>query len=347
MVKLSKAIATIVVNEYGQDGFLERLSNPFWFQCLACYLGYDWHSSGTTTVTMGALKLALEELDIGVRIAGGKGLVSRKTPDEIVSIGKHFSLSDSKVEQLIYCSRIAAKVDNALLQDNYQLYHHTFVITEKGDWAVVQQGMDPDTKTARRYHWLSLKINNMIEEPHNAIITEVKQNVVIDLTSKESEETRKCSLDLVNDGFKRLVNDINSLKNYNNSLLRFFNHGDIKINEEILTMTERINWKALEKACEVKPTNYEELIAIKGLGKGSIRALALVSHLLYGTKLSWKDPARYSFAHGGKDGVPYPVNRKLYDKTIEILSDAIKSAEVGDRDKIEVIKRLKDNLLMG
>jgi hypothetical protein len=348
MVKLSKSIATIIVNEYGQRELLERLADPFWFQAFGNVLGYDWHSSGLTTVTMGALKQALKEVDLGIKVAGGKGLTSRKTPEEIKSIGNEFSFSGKKIEELIYASRISAKVDNAVLQDGYQLYHHTFIISERGDWTVIQQGMNEITNTARRYHWLSFGLKDFINEPHAGIITEIKHKKVIDLTSKESEETRKCSLDLVREGPKKLFNYIKSLQiDYRNSLLRFFKtlgSIEIKVEENILKMPKNINWDVLEKACEIKPKNYEELISIKGLGPGSIRALALVSHLIYGTKLSWKDPPKYSFAHGGKDGVPYPVKRSLYDKTIEILEAGIKNAEIGKREQLEAIRRLKDFL---
>jgi hypothetical protein len=346
MVKLSKSIATIIVNEYGQKELLERLADPFWFQCLGNVLGFDWHSSGLTTVTTGALKQALKEADIGIKVAGGKGLTSRKTPEEINKIGENFSFSDKKIEELIYSSRISAKVDNAVLQDNYQLYHHTFIISEKGDWTVVQQGMDELTSTARRYHWLSFKLKDLINEPHSGIITDIKHKKVIDLTSHESKETRKCSVDLVQEGPRKIFNSMKSLYvDYKNSLLRFFKTLEpieIKIEENILKMPKNINWKILEKACEIKPKNYEELISIRGLGPASIRALALVSHLIYGTKLSWKDPPKYSFAHGGKDGVPYPIKRSLYDKTIEVLEAGIENAKIEKGEKLEAIKRLKD-----
>jgi hypothetical protein len=348
MVELSKSIARLIVEEYGHRELLRRLADPFWFQCWGNVLGFDWHSSGLTTTSMGALKLSLSQTDLGIYVAGGKGRASRRTPQEIVQLGERLAFSDRQINRLIRASRLAAKVDNAVLQDNYQLYHHTFIISERGDWTVVQQGLCPISKTARRYHWLSTNFKSFVEEPHTGIITDAKRRKVIDLTDLGSEETRRCSLDLAKEGPRKLVRQLNLLRvDYKNSLLRFLKGirpPEKQVQEKILMMPRQVNWAALQQAVELKPANYEELIGIKGLGLASIRALALVSHLVYGTKLSWKDPPRYSFAHGGKDAVPYKLNKKLYDKTIEILEAGINEAKMGHKEKIEAIKRLKNFL---
>ncbi len=275
MVKLAKAITEVIVYEYNQDEFLRRLSNPYWFQGLGCVLGFDWHSSGLTTTTCGALREALKDAEIGIKICGGKGNTSRKTPDEILNC--NFSLSTKKINKLIYASKLSAKVDNSLVQDNYQLYHHCFIFTEKGNWAVIQQGMNNYNNYARRYHWLSEEIESFVDEPQTAICCDKKEKNVLDMTNKENEEIRKASVDL--------VNDFTMQKNH------------------LIKNMEKRNIEILRKAAEIQPENYEELVAIKGIGPKAIRSLALTAEIIYGNKLTWKDPVKYSFAHGGKDGI--------------------------------------------
>ncbi len=345
MKRLGGAIAEIIVHEYGRREFLRRLSDPFFFQALSCVLGYDWHSSGTTTVTMGALKEALKPEELGIAVCGGKGRISKQTPNEIEKLADAFPILSKKIESLKYASRMAAKVDNTCLQDGYQLYHHAFVLSEDGDWVVVQQGMHE--RLARRYHWLSEGIRSFVEEPHTGIAGDRREEVVLDMTARESEETRKTSLDLVRDDPRRLGGYVReaeqrSLDDYlarSPQVLTLM----MPTQHTISDLTER-TMAALRKAYELQPSSYEELVAIRGIGPKAVRALALVSDLIYGKSPSWRDPAKYSFAHGGKDGVPYPVDERTYQKTIEILESATQGAKVGQKERLNAIRRLHEFL---
>jgi hypothetical protein len=332
MKKLGRAISEIIIFEYGKDEFIRRISDPFFFQSFACVVGYDWHSSGTTTTLTGALKEAnLKEF--GIAVLGGKGKASRKTPQEIENLAEEFSFSDRKIEELKRASRLVAKVDNNALQDGFQLYHHSFIVTEEGKWAVIQQGMNLENRYARRYHWLSEKVKSFVNEPHLAICCDITGKP-LNMVAEESEEARKCSVDLVKD------NPIH-LKKYlvpSKEQKTIFKYLQMPPQHEI----ELKNFKPLMEAFEQQPKNYEELLLVKGIGPKSVRALALISNLVFGAEVSWREPICYSFAHGGKDGHPYPVDRKTYDKSIQILQDAIKQAKLGEKEKIEAIKRLKD-----
>jgi len=341
MVELAREITEIIVDEYGNKTFLERISDPYWFQSFACVLGFDWHSSGTTTVTLGALKEAIKssELKEEIFIAGGKGSASRKVPNEIEEFCKRINLSDRKIEELVKSSRLSAKVDNSALQDGFQLYHHSFIFTKDARWTVIQQGMNEKTGYARRYHWLSDRLESFkdfVSEPHKAIVCDVRVKA-LNMTAKEAEEARKASVDLVKDPvhLERELQEISGKK----TLLHFSMPREHfpKIKENL-----KVNFKALKQAYEEQPKSYEELLMIKGIGKETIKALALISNLVYGSRLSWKDPCKYAFAHGGKDGWPYPVNKRRYDKSIEILRDAIKNAKLGRKEKLQALKRLKD-----
>lgn len=344
MVKLSGAISAALVEEFGSEEFLRRLSDPFWFQALGCVIGFDWHSSGVSTTTLGALKESINRQNLGIQLCGGKGKASRKTPEEIEKA--NFGLSTKKIENLKYSSRMSAKVDNCLLQDSYHLYHHSFAFDEKGNWVVVQQGMNSETKYARRYHWLSDSMKKFVEEPHNAICCDSKNYNTLDLTSKNHEEIRKISVDLVND-------DISHVKKYFNKKIKGFsqktlNDFDVSNKTKIMTMMpqheiidmDRRNIESLEKAHEIQPRAYEELAAIKGIGAKTIRSLALISNLIYGAEISWKDPVKYSFAHGGKDKIPYEIDKSHYDQTIGIMKNAISDAKLGNKGKISALKRL-------
>jgi hypothetical protein len=346
MKLLGGAITKIIAHEYGKQELLRRLADPFFFQALSCVMGFDWHSSGTTTTTLGALKEAIKPDEIGIAVCGGKGKASKRTPDEIQKLADIFSLSSQKVEKLKYASRMAAKVDNACVQDGYQLYHHTFVFTEDGDWAVVQQGMHE--QTARRYHWLSEGVRSFVEEPHSGIIGDRREEVVLDMTARESEEARKASVDLVRDSPQRLMLSVRDAEQ--RSLDEYFERSPHVLKlvmptpHTITNLTEQ-TITALKRAYELQPENYEELVAIRGIGPKAVRALALVSDLIYGRSPSWKDPVRFSFAHGGKDGVPYPVDRGTYQKTIEILESAIEDARVGQKEKLNAVRRLHEFLM--
>jgi hypothetical protein len=340
MVKLAGGITEAIVLEYGQEEFLCRLSDPYWFQAFSCVLGFDWHSSGTTTTATGALKEGLKENDFGLAFAGGKGAASRKTPSEILSLGEKFSLSTKQIEGMQHSSRMSAKVDNTAIQDGYQLYHHFFAFTEKGKWSVVQQGMNPENKYARRYHWLSESVQDFVEEPHTGIACDLRNERTLDMTARKSSESRKASVDLVKDtkDFSRFAK--------RQALLGEFLGQSPKIlhmprTHFILDMRKR-DLETLQKAHEIQPSGYEELLGIQGVGPKAVRSLALISEVIYGTKPSWEDPVKFSFAHGGKDGIPYPVDRPTYDRSIEILRNGIEQARLDQKERLGAIRRLGD-----
>ena len=345
MRRLEKEIVTIILEEYGSDDFLRRVSDPFWFQALGCVLGYDWHSSGVTTVLTGTLKQAVTPEEHGIAVCGGKGRVSRLAPEEIHTVGEKFGFSDKNIESLQYASRMSAKVDNTLVQAGYQLYHHAFFITENKRWAVVQQGMCEQDRTARRYHWLSERTKEFVVEPHNAIVGEATKPRVLDLTAKGSEGCRKVSVDLVREQPKRLMRLVMSARpEFQKSLGEWMpSTADLKSKNvpEFLSMPRNINWKTMKNVYEFQPSNYEELLGFRGVGSATVRGLALIAELVYGEKPSWKDPVKYSFAYGGKDGVPYPVDRKAMDESIQILRQAVQEAKIGDQDRMNSLERLR------
>ncbi len=330
MVKLAREISIIIVSEFGPEDLLSKLADPAWFQAFGCVLGFDWHSSGLTTTTCGALKEGLRglEKDLGLFIAGGKGATSRKTPEEIIKFGDRFSIN---ANPLVYASRMSAKVDNTALQDGYQLYHHAFFFTKGGKWAVIQQGMNTDQGWARRYHWLGDRVSDFVCEPESGIICD-HMGRPLNMVAKESEETRIGSTKLSKEKPEKVVKELKKLQT-----LELPSRHEIKLICDIRPENlERILLKTYER----EPENFEELLGTPGVGPKTIRALALISELVYGTKLSWKDPVKFSFAHGGKDGHPYPVDRTQYDKSIEILRDAISHAKVGRTEKLEALERL-------
>ena len=346
MRKLAKEITTIIIDEYGTGEFLKRLSDPFWFQALGCVLGYDWHSSGVTTVVTGVLKQAIVPEEHGLAVCGGKGRFSRQAPLEIEGVGEKFGFSNDKVDALRYASKMSAKVDNTAIQAGYQLYHHAFFVAENGNWAVIQQGMCPQDRTARRYHWLSENVQNFVVEPHDAIVGEAKREVALNMTAKESENCRKVSVDIAKEKPRKVMRMLLSIRPaYQKSLQEWMpKTAETAWKEypiDVLSMPRNINWKALQEAYEFQPRNYEELLAVKGLGPATVRGLALIAELIYGKKPSWKDPVKYSFAYGGKDGVPYPVNRKAMDKSIQMLKHAIQEAKLGNKEKIRSLQRLR------
>ncbi len=347
MKKLSKPIFEILIYEYGTEGILERLSDPFFFQALSCVLAFDWHSSGTTTVLTGLLKSSITPEEFGIGFAGGKGKYSKNTFSDIEDIGLHFGLSDKKIERLQYTSKMTAKVDSAAIQDGFELYHHVTIISDKGNWSVVQQGLNSDDGYARRYHW-SHKILNYVEEPHTGIISDIITTKTLDLTSKDSKETRNTIPDILKEGPEKVRRLIESLINKNQtSLLSFMEEDQVQYKDyklEVSVLPKKVNWDILRNIYESDLKNFEEILAFKGMGRSTIKGLALVSELIYGTTLSWKDPVKYSFAFGGKDGVPRPVNRKGMEDVAETLNNAIKEAKIGKEDKIKSLKNLKNFL---
>jgi hypothetical protein len=329
MKRLSREITLFIIDAFGTEEMLLRLSDPHWFQAFGCVLGFDWHSSGVTTTVCGAVKEGIRglEKELGFFVTGGKGRVSRKTPHEIEQICDQQSIDGNP---LIYASRMSAKVDSAALQDGYPLYHHCFFFTDKGSWAVVQQGMNEQTRYARRYHWLGEEVKDFVCEPHWAVCCD-KRGGGLNLVALESEPTR------------RAVTGLSHLKP------DFLMTEGKKVNELYLPENhsipmEKIHLEKLEKhfvqIYEKAPHTFEKLLGMQGVGPKTLRALTLISELIYGVKPSFKDPARFSFAHGGKDGHPFPVDRTLYDQTVDVLRTAIEKARVGDQEKVEAIKRL-------
>jgi hypothetical protein len=334
MVKLAECIIDIIIGEYGQKGLLRRLSDPWFFQSLSCVLGYDWHSSGTTTVTRGALKEALDKGDLGVTVCGGKGKTSLRTPDEIVCMGEIFGLNDHTIDELIYSSRMSAKVDNSLIQDEYTLYHHCIIFDEHGDWIVIQQGINGEKGDARRYHW-GLDHNGFVENPQESILCETRLNEVLNMTSDDSAQNRQTCVDMVKENPIKLKQLIS--KPTTEEQMRL----DDWTGKRLLVMPRSVNWDAVRAAYEFQPRNYEEMIGIRGVGLGTVRGLALVAELIYGDKASWRDPVKFSFAFGGKDGVPFPVDRGSMDEVVDVLRQGIKTAELDTREELRTLKRLR------
>jgi len=332
MVKLGREISLVIILEYGVGEYLKKLADPWWFQAFGCVLGFDWHSSGLTTTVCGALKEGLKPLqkDLGLFICGGKGKASRKTPQELEEVGQKFSF-DTK--PLIYASKISAKVDNNALQDGYQLYHHTFFATKKGQWAVIQQGMSTQRGWARRYHWLSDNIWDFVNEPHSGIASEnlSLKFKILNLTARESENNRTISAKLSQQKPEKIIRALKKLKESNLPPRHQILLSDI--NPQKLE-------KILLKTYETQPENFEQLLGMPGVGPKTIRALSLISELIYGAPASTRDPARFSFAHGGKDGIPYPVEEKIYTQSIEFLKEAVSRAKIGYLDKLHILKRL-------
>jgi hypothetical protein len=346
MRKLAKEIVTIIVDEYGSDDFLKRISDPFWFQALGCVLGYDWHSSGVTTVVTGVLKQAIVPEEHGIAVCGGKGKISRQAPVEIENVGEKLGFSTDRIRHLCYASKMSAKVDSAAVQAGYQLYHHAFFVSEDEKWAVIQQGMCPQDHTARRYHWLSENVKSFVVEPHNSIVGDAKREVALDMTANDSEECRKTSVDIAREPPTKTTRLIMSIRPaYQKSLREWLPKTANTLWKEypidVLSMPRNINWKVLQDVYEFQPSGYEELLGFRGIGPATVRGLALVAELIYGKKPSWRDPVKYSFAYGGKDGVPYPVDRKAMDESIQILRQAIRGAKVGDKEKIRSLQRLR------
>ena len=343
MQGLSEAIVDVILDEYGVDELFARLADPYWFQAFGCVLGYDWHSSGVTTVVTGVLKSVLRPEEHGIAVAGGKGRASTRAPDEITVLGERFGLSEEQVRGLRYSSKMSAKVDNAAIQAGYPLYHHAFFLQSEGKWLVIQQGMNTTERAARRYHWHSGHVKSYVVEPHDAIVGDKAHESVLNMTAQESEGSRRVAVDLVNDGPERMRRLVNLAPTNQATLTSWMGSGD----SEVLRMPWRIDWKALKRAYEVRPKNYEELLALRGIGPATVRGLALVSEAIYGERPSWRDPVRYSFAYGGKDGVPFPVNRRAMDRSIHFLREALEEAKVGDRSKLQAFNRLRSLLPKG
>jgi hypothetical protein len=331
MCQLAREVTIVTVTEFGTGEMLRRLSDPFWFQAFGCVLGYDWHSSGVTTTVCGAMKEGMRglEKELGLFVAGGKGRTSRKTPAEIENTGHLLKLNPAP---LVYASRMSAKVDNSALQDGYQLYHHSFFFTKDGSWAVIQQGMNEVNRYARRYHWLGEKVADFVCEPEAAICSQGKGEA-LNLVASESAKVRDVIAHVAaEEKPNKIVGQLNRLKTLNLPKRPYISLEDIH--------PDRLS-KIFLNAYEHKPRNFESLLALEGIGPKTLRALSLISELVYETPVSLRDPASYSFAHGGKDGYPYPVDRKTYDSSIQFLAQAVEKAKIGDREKLEAFRRLR------
>ena len=326
MAKLGLAIIESILAEYGKAEVIRRLSNPFWFQSLGAVMGMDWHSSGITTSVMGALKKSVNPLskELGIYICGGKGKFSRETPNELLRIADKTGLNGN---ELVRASKLSAKVDNTAVQDGFQLYLHSFILSSDGDWAVVQQGMSDASSTARRYHWHSENLKSFIEEPHSGICG-INQGKILNLTANDALETRAAMLSITYERPNKMIAEIQKLV--------LPKHHDVKAKDVDLKRLGSILWLAQEK----KPSDFEELLMLDGMGPRTLQSMALVSEVIYGTPSRFSDPARYSFANGGKDGHPFPVPVNVYDETIKVLQRAVETAKIGNTDRREAIKSL-------
>jgi hypothetical protein len=328
MAKLGLAVVESIVLDYGKDEVLRRLSDPFWFQSLGAVMGMDWHSSGITTSVMGALKRAVNphSKDLGIYICGGKGKHSTQTPAELLKISETTGLDGS---HLVKCSKLSAKVDNTAIQDGFQLYTHNFILSDTGKWAVVQQGMSAQSKTARRYHWHSEELTSFVNDPHTFIYGQNTGNI-LNMADKQANSSRNGVMQIAAENPDKMLREI--------STLVMPNHHDVQAKDVDLKRLGAVLWLAHEK----QPKDFEDLLLLQGLGPRTLQSLALVSEVIHGTPSRFKDPARFSFAHGGKDGHPFPVPTKVYDETIGVLQTAIYKAKIGNSEKTEAIKRLTE-----
>ena len=326
MAKLGLAITEAIIAEYGNAEVLRRLSDPFWFQSLGAVMGMDWHSSGITTSVMGALKRAINphSKELGIYICGGKGKSSKNTPAELLTIGEHTGLD---ANYLVRCSKLSAKIDNTAIQDGFQLYMHSFIVNDKAEWAVVQQGMSAGSSTARRYHWHSPEISSFVDEPHSFIYGQNQGNI-LNLVAHEALAARDVMVEMTRETPQLLLSEAQRLV--------MPAHHDVRAKDVDLKRLGAMLWLAHEK----RPSDFEELLLLEGLGPRTLQSLALVSEVIYGTPSRFKDPARFSFAHGGKDGHPFPVPIKVYDETISVLHNAVQRSKLGFNDKNEAIRRL-------
>jgi len=340
MTRLAREIATYVVADRGPEELLRRLSDPFWFQALGCVLGFDWHSSGVTTTVTGALKEGLRgiEHELGVYSQGGKGTTSRKTPLEIRERCDQLDIDSGP---LVYASRMAAKVDSAAVQDGYQLYHHAFFFSRTGRWCVVQQGMSDETRTARRYHWLSESVTSFVKEPHEAICSDLTAPT-LNLVAAEHGPLRSTSVELASGSPECVLSLVRRARAMQDGLPFDVPTLDMPTRHalELQDVDPRRLESVLLTTYERAPQDFETLLGMEGVGARTLRALALVSEVIYGTPASMRDPARFAFAHGGKDGTPFPVDRATYDRTIETLHLAMSHAKVDRSDRLDALKRL-------
>jgi uncharacterized protein len=344
MTRLAALISQAIVHHYGRDELLRRLAHPFWFQSFGAVMGMDWHSSGITTSVIGALKRGLKPLEheLGLHVCGGRGRHSRNTPQELVSIGDRVGFDGLA---LATASRLVAKVDSAAVQDGFDLYLHGFIVADDGHWVVVQQGMNGDRRQARRYHWLSEDLSSFVDEPHSAI-EGADQGLIINLTDRRAEGSRKGQLDLLSDlGPDRIIRELSQLDSETTPLspaqpmlphLVMPAHHDVQAGD---VHTRRLHGN-LAAAAERAPKDFSELLLTPGVGARTVKALAMVAEVVHGAPCRFSDPARFSLAHGGKDRHPYPVPLKVYDETVRVLKSAVQKANLGQEEELGALKRL-------
>ena len=331
MAALGRVLLEALVLEFGAHEVLRRLADPFWFQSLGAVMGMDWHSSGITTSVMGALKrgLAPVQHELGLHVCGGRGKHSRKTPAELLALSERLGLDG---EQLQQTSRLVAKVDSAAVQDGFQLYLHSFILADDGSWAVVQQGMNTDRRQARRYHWLSRGLESFVAEPHTAIEGPARGKIV-NLTDHRARRARQTQVSLVQQGPDAVVDELRRMRR-----LQMPAHHEVRATD---VMLRRLHG-ALAAAADRGPGDFAELLLTRGVGARTVQALALVGEVAYGAPSRFDDPARFAFAHGGKDGHPFPVPLAVYDRTLSVLRRAVDQARLGRREKLDALRRLAD-----
>lgn len=328
MSRLGFAITESIITEYGKKEFLSRMSDPFWFQSFGAVMGMDWHSSGITTSVMGALKRAINphSKELGIYICGGKGKFSKEAPKELLLVGEQTGLNGN---ELVKYSKLSAKVDNTAVQDGFQLYIHNFIVSNQGDWTVIQQGMREGDAMARRYHWHSQHVKSFVDEPHTAVCGE-NLGSILNLTASEADPTRNSILGITLEKPELMMQEIQQL------LMPM--HHDVRSKDVDLKRLGSILWLANER----QPKDFEELLLLEGVGPRTVQSLALVSEVIHGTPSRFKDPARFSFAHGGKDGHPFPVPTKTYDEVIDTLQKSVQKAKIGETDKMQALKKIHE-----
>jgi len=342
MSSLGAIITQAIVHHYGRDVFLQRLSHPFWFQSFGAVMGMDWHSSGITTSVIGALKRGLAPLqsELGIYVCGGRGQHSRKTPDELQLLGDTIGINSVALAR---ASRLVAKVDSAAVQDGFDLYLHGFFLTDDGKWTVVQQGMNGDKRQARRYHWHSETLKSFVDEPHSAIDGPV-QGEIINLSDRRAGPSRAAQLELLTElGPDRLVSEFEALsgRQPEQQMLPHLimpAHHDVQPKD---VFARRLHG-TLAAAAERGPVDFPDLLLTPGVGARTVRSLAMVAEVVHGAPYRFRDPARFSLAHGGKDRQPYPVPIKVYDETIRVLKSAVQNAKLGREEEMGALKRLDD-----
>jgi hypothetical protein len=348
MARLGSVMSQAIVHHYGRDELLRRLAHPFWFQSFGAVMGMDWHSSGITTSVIGALKRGLGPLqsELGIRVCGGRGQHSRQTPHELVAIGEHVGFDGAALAK---ASRLVAKVDSAAVQDGFDLYLHGFIVTDDGHWVVVQQGMNGEIRQARRYHWLSEGLTSFVEEPH-AAIEGPGQGEIVNLTDRRAEASRRGQLELLASiGPDGITRELSALETHDEKRaapaaspqlplphLVLPGHHDVRGSDVVL---RRLHGN-LAAAADRGPADFSELLLTPGVGARTVRALAMVAEVVHGAPFRFSDPARFSFAHGGKDGHPFPVPLRVYDETIGVLKSAIQKAKLGRDEELAALQRL-------